>query len=99
RRPFAGAPPARNGDAPFPIGAGERSGGRSLHRVAPRAMFRRRGVMTLATWLLFCATETILCFTPGPAVLLVVSIALTRGAGAGLGASVGILAANAFYFL
>ena len=55
--------------------------------------------MTFQTWLLFCATETVLCLTPGPAVLLVVSLALARGARAGLGGSVGILAANAAYFL
>ena len=54
--------------------------------------------MTLQAWLLFCATETVLCFTPGPAVLLVVSLSLTRGVRAGLGASLGILATNAFYF-
>src|SRR5438045_5455559 len=55
--------------------------------------------MTVETWLLFCVTETVLCFTPGPAVLLVVSLALTRGARAGLGGSIGILAANAGYFI
>ena len=55
--------------------------------------------MSLETWLLFCATETLLCFTPGPAVLLVVSLTLSRGGGAGLGASLGILAANAAYFV
>jgi hypothetical protein len=39
--------------------------------------------------LLFCVTETVLCFTPEPAVLLVVSTALTIGAGAGLRADSG----------
>jgi len=55
--------------------------------------------LTLETWLLFCATETVLCFTPGPAVLLVISMSLARGARGGLGASAGILAANTAYFL
>ena len=55
--------------------------------------------MSFEIWALFCATETVLCFIPGPAVLLVVSLALTRGARAGLGASAGILLANAFYFV
>ena len=55
--------------------------------------------MSFETWALFCATETILCFTPGPAVLLVVSLALTHGARAGLAASAGILGANAGYFV
>jgi threonine/homoserine/homoserine lactone efflux protein len=54
--------------------------------------------MSLETWLLFCATEAVLCFTPGPAVLLVVSTALVRGAPDGLRASLGILAANGAYF-
>jgi threonine/homoserine/homoserine lactone efflux protein len=35
---------------------------------------------------------------PGPAVLCVVSAALTRGFGCGMRASLGILAANAAYF-
>ena len=55
--------------------------------------------MLLQTWLLFCATETVLCFTPGPAVLLVISMALARGGIAGLRAATGILVTNAFYFI
>jgi threonine/homoserine/homoserine lactone efflux protein len=35
--------------------------------------------MALETWLAFCATETVLCLIPGPAVLFVVSIALLLG--------------------
>jgi threonine/homoserine/homoserine lactone efflux protein len=54
--------------------------------------------MSFETWALFCATEVVLCFTPGPAVLLVVSLALTRGAQAGLAGSLGILVANGLYF-
>jgi len=55
--------------------------------------------LTLETWLLFCATEIILAFVPGPAVLCVISNSLTRGSRAGLLASLGILAANAVYFI
>ena len=55
--------------------------------------------MTFQTWVLFCATEVVLCFTPGPAVLLVISLALSRGARAGLGGSLGILSANTGYFV
>jgi homoserine/homoserine lactone efflux protein len=54
--------------------------------------------MTVATWLLFCLTETALCLSPGPSALLVVSLGLTRGRRAGLFAAVGVLAANALYF-
>lgn len=54
--------------------------------------------MSIEAWVAFCVTETVLCFTPGPAVLLVVSVALGRGLRPGLGASLGILTANALYF-
>jgi len=55
--------------------------------------------MTIEAWLAFCATETVLCFAPGPAVLYVISVALARGAAPGIAASLGILSGNAFYFL
>jgi len=54
--------------------------------------------MTLEAWLLFCAAETLLCLIPGPAVLLVVSLGMTRSASAGTRAGLGILSANALYF-
>jgi len=54
--------------------------------------------MVLEVWLAFCVTETLLCFTPGPAVLFVVSVAMARGARAGIAGALGILAGNAFYF-
>lgn len=54
--------------------------------------------MTLEGWLLFCATDLVLSLTPGPAVLLVVSLGMTRGARAGVRAGCGILTANAMYF-
>lgn len=54
--------------------------------------------MTLQAWLLFCAADTVLSLTPGPAVLLVVSLGMARGARAGSRAGLGILTANAMYF-
>jgi homoserine/homoserine lactone efflux protein len=54
--------------------------------------------MTLATWLLFCLTETALCIIPGPAVLLVLSTALRRGFPSATRATAGILAGNTMYF-
>jgi homoserine/homoserine lactone efflux protein len=55
--------------------------------------------MTLQTWIAFTVLETVLCFTPGPAVLFVTSTALARGSRAGLGGAWGIVACNTFYFL
>jgi homoserine/homoserine lactone efflux protein len=55
--------------------------------------------MTLHVWAAFVVLETVLCLTPGPAVLYVVSTSLTRGARAGLGGAWGIVACNTFYFL
>jgi homoserine/homoserine lactone efflux protein len=54
--------------------------------------------MTFETWLLFCVTETVLCFIPGPAVLFVLSTALRRGFASASIAAAGILAGNTFYF-
>ena len=54
--------------------------------------------MSLETWIAFCVMEIVLCFTPGPAVLLVVSVALGRGLRPSLGAALGILTANTLYF-
>jgi homoserine/homoserine lactone efflux protein len=54
--------------------------------------------VTIEAWALFCLTETLLCLSPGPSALLVVSLGLTRGRAAGLLATTGVLAANAVYF-
>ena len=35
--------------------------------------------MSTHIWMLFAVTETLLCLTPGPAVLFVISHGLTRG--------------------
>jgi homoserine/homoserine lactone efflux protein len=50
-------------------------------------------------WPFFVVTETVLCLTPGPAVLFVVSHGLTRGRAVALAANAGILTANALYFV
>lgn len=54
--------------------------------------------MTFGAWALFCLTETVLCLEPGPAVLLVVGLGVTRGARVGRRAALGVIAANAVYF-
>jgi homoserine/homoserine lactone efflux protein len=55
--------------------------------------------VSLGVWALFVVTESILCLTPGPAVLLVVAQALGRGAAASVWATLGILTGNALYFV
>lgn len=55
--------------------------------------------MSWQVWSLFVVTETVLCLTPGPAVLLVLSTALGRGTAQSMWSALGILAANAAYFL
>src|SRR5438445_8860928 len=54
--------------------------------------------VSLEVWALFVVTESILCLTPGPAVLLVVAQALSGGAAASVWATLGILTGNALYF-
>jgi threonine/homoserine/homoserine lactone efflux protein len=46
----------------------------------------------------FAITEALLCLSPGPAVLFVISHGLSRGGRASLSANAGILAGNALYF-
>lgn len=48
--------------------------------------------------LLFAATELLLCLTPGPAVLMVVSQGIRRGFRNSTRGAAGILAGNAIYF-
>lgn len=54
--------------------------------------------MAIEAWLLFVLTEAVLCLSPGPAVLTVISQGVSHGARSGIWASSGVLAANALYF-
>lgn len=54
--------------------------------------------MSLTNILFFAAMELVLCFTPGPAVLLVVSQAMKRGFRPSMRGAFGILTGNALYF-
>jgi homoserine/homoserine lactone efflux protein len=55
--------------------------------------------MTWQIWSAFVVIETALCLTPGPAVLLVLSQALTRGSLRAIWSITGILTANTAYFI
>jgi homoserine/homoserine lactone efflux protein len=55
--------------------------------------------MPLRLILIFAVTEFLLCLTPGPAVLLVVSQAVKNGSRASLRGAAGILTGNVFYFV
>jgi homoserine/homoserine lactone efflux protein len=55
--------------------------------------------LSLRIWLLFVVTEAVMCLTPGPAVLFVVSCGLTQGGRAALWANAGILSGNTLYFV
>jgi homoserine/homoserine lactone efflux protein len=54
--------------------------------------------MSWTTWWIFVCTETVLCLTPGPAVLFILSSALKAGARKSIASNLGILAANTVYF-
>lgn len=55
--------------------------------------------MTWQVWSAFFVIEAVLCITPGPAVLFVLSQALTRGVGKTVWSIGGILASNTTYFI
>src|SRR6202035_3087037 len=54
--------------------------------------------MSPTTWWLCASMELVMCLTPGPAVLYVISSGLRAGARRSMFSNLGILAANAVYF-
>ena len=55
--------------------------------------------MTWETWLLYTATDAFAYLVPGPAALFIISQALARGAGRTSWAILGVLSAEAMYFV
>jgi homoserine/homoserine lactone efflux protein len=55
--------------------------------------------MTPTTLALFALTEILVCLSPGPAVLLVISQGIRRGSRASLSGAFGILVGNIVYFI
>jgi homoserine/homoserine lactone efflux protein len=55
--------------------------------------------MFFEAWLFFAVTETLLCISPGPAVMMIIATGLKRGAGMSIFSNLGILAGNTFYFI
>ena len=55
--------------------------------------------MTWTTWRAFFIVEAIMCLSPGPAVIFVVSRRIAHGLGTSLWATLGILAGNTAYFV
>ena len=55
--------------------------------------------MSLSNLLFFAAMDLVLCFTPGPAVLLIVSQAMKRGFRRSLRGALGICTGNGIYFV
>src|SRR5664279_3041690 len=85
----------------MPNGSGKRSFSSAPRRAVPRRSRSRSSEdgMTWQVWSAFFVIETVLCITPGPAVLFVLSQALTRGVGKTVWSIGGILASNTAYFI